>query len=57
MSVSVSGAGSPDLVHLLMMRKEMAAEKAQSAQLLEMLPPAQPQPAARPAPSPGTFYL
>lgn len=60
MSVSVSGGGTPDVVHLLMMRKAMSAEQTQSAQLLEGLLQ---QPAAPTSPAPvsstpkGTFYL
>ena len=58
MSVSASSASSPDLVQLLMLEKQMTAQAAQSAQLLEGLSP---QPAAptpvRPTPQPGTYYL
>ena len=56
MSVSVSGGGTPDAVHLAMMRKQMSAEQTKNAQLLEMLPPQQPAPPPAP-PAQRTWYL
>jgi hypothetical protein len=58
MSMSVSGASSPDIVQLLMMRKALSAEQTHNAQLLASLPQ-QPATAApgMPASSTGTFYL
>lgn len=57
MSMSVSSAGSPDIVQMLMMRKALSAEKTQNEQLLASLP----QQSAKPAPAPtgpsGTYYL
>jgi hypothetical protein len=58
MSMSVSGASSPDIVQLLMMRKALSAEQTHNAQLLASLPQ-QPAASAPPVPAPpgGTFYL
>lgn len=58
MSMSVTSAGSPDIVQVLMMRKALAAEKTQNEQLLASLPQQSPASAAHaPAGSAGTFYL